>query len=159
VVAANLVVAVGLTIFYAVMRPMKKKKDPLEKSPSKFGLASQRAVEQDMNNLLVELSKMARQLTAQLDTRAIKLEMLIKQADERLAALKQLNNGAAGGMPPTNGNGSPEPTSPESPGVDERHLEVYALADERLSAQQIANKLTRPRGEIDLILALRRKVD
>ena len=83
-----LIVAVGLTIFYAVMRPLRKKKDPLEKSPSRFGVASQRMVERDMSNLLVELSEMARQVTAQLDTRTLKLEMLLKEADEKNAALK-----------------------------------------------------------------------
>ena len=37
-------------------------------------LASQCAVERDMSHLLVEMSEMARQITAQLDTRAAKFE-------------------------------------------------------------------------------------
>src|SRR5205085_10728222 len=41
-----------------------------------------------MQQLLVELSEMARQISAQLDTRATKLELLIKEADEKLAALE-----------------------------------------------------------------------
>jgi hypothetical protein len=161
-----LVVAVGLTIFYAVFRPMRKKKDPLEKSPSRPGLYSQRAVERDMSNLLVELSEMARQVTAQLDTRTLKLEMLLKEADERIAALKAL-----GEHPPQqNGNGtaadpaalpappSPAPVAaPAAPTIDPRHLEIYEMADQSLTSQQIAVKLSRPRAEVDLILALRGK--
>ena len=42
-----------------------------------------------MNNLLVELSEMARQVTAQLDTRTLKLETLLKEADEKIQLLKR----------------------------------------------------------------------
>src|SRR5436190_24306376 len=85
-------IAVGvLTIVYVTLvkplRSKKKHKDPLERTPALAGLATQRAVERDMSNLLVELSEMARQMTAQLDTRSAKLELLIKQADARTAAL------------------------------------------------------------------------
>ena len=53
-----------------------------------------------MSNLVVEMSEMARQITAQLDTRAAKLELLIKEADEKIARL-----GASGES--TSGNGAP----------------------------------------------------
>src|SRR5689334_23416637 len=90
-----IVYAVGaLTIVYVVMRPSFKKKDPLNPSTPKLGLAQQRAVERQMQNLLVELSDMARQITGQLDTRAAKLETLIKDADDRLAALRRASAGA-----------------------------------------------------------------
>ena len=157
-----LVVAVGMTIFYAVMRPLRKKKDPLERKPSPFGLASQRAVERDMSNLLVELSEMARQLTAQLDTRTLKLETLLKEADERIAELKA----AGAAIPPaSNGSGVSHESSPPTSAVrvaaaiDPRHLEIYELFDQNFSSQQISARLGRPRGEIDLILALRRKAE
>jgi hypothetical protein len=39
--------------------------------------------------------------------------------------------------------------------VDPRHAEVYELADGGQSAQDIARQTGRPRGEIELILALR----
>jgi hypothetical protein len=154
-----LVIAVGLTIFYAVMRPMRKKKDPLGKSGLRPGLAGQRAVERDMSNLLVELSEMARQVTAQLDTRTLKLEMLLKEADERIAALKEAMRQAPAG----NGAATPASAAPaaspaaEAPAIDPRHLAVYELADQNLAAPQIANKLGRPRGEVELILALRER--
>lgn len=153
-----LIVAVGLTIFYAVMRPMRKKKDPLSRQSAPASLASQRAVERDMSNLLVELSEMARQITAQLDTRTLKLEMLIKEADDRLAALK-----AAAVATPI-ANATPSVASPSAavpapvePPVDPRHLEVYHLTDQGRSAQEIAQRLSRPQGEVELILALRER--
>ena len=152
--------AVGLlTIMYAVfMRPkMQKNKDPLSRPPS---LARQRSVEKQMDTLLVELSEMARQITAQLDTRAAKLDALIREADEKIAALRS---------PPPPAPSQAEPAHPAAagrdvPGVteplaidDPRHAAVYQLADRGLNAGQIAQRLGRPNGEIELILALRPK--
>src|SRR2546423_8608216 len=79
----------GICIAYLLFRPkMRKKPDPLER-PASFGsLSQQRVVERQMQNLLVELSEMARQISAQIDTRVTKLELLIKEADEKLAAMQ-----------------------------------------------------------------------
>lgn len=63
-----------LTIVYAVIRPWFRRKDPLDRPPAFSSLAQQRSVERQMQNVLVDLSEMARQITAQLDTRAAKLE-------------------------------------------------------------------------------------
>lgn len=168
------VAAAGALGLYVLMRPRgKKRRDPLDDRP-RFPLAKQREAEQQMNNLLVELSQMARQITAQLDTRAAKLELLIKEADERLAALR-----AAGSevhvvaetkvaAPPENvvaadevaalqtfSAETPAPPPPTPPRLDERHAEIYSLADEGKGANEIARILQRPAGEIELILALR----
>ena len=154
-----LVVAAALTIFYAVMRPLRKKKDPLARPAHKGGLASERAVERDMNHLLVELSGMARQITAQLDTRTLKLEMLMKEADERIAALQtavQTTSAMPSSAPISDSVSTPLPEAP--PRVDPRHGEVYQMADEGRSPHEIAHQLSRPQGEVELILALRDRV-
>ena len=90
------VIALGvLTILYvAVIRPMRKGKrgDPLEKmsgSRQSTTLAQQRAVEREMSAVLVEYEEMIRRMTAQLDTRATKLQLLIEEADAKLLQLKQ----------------------------------------------------------------------
>jgi hypothetical protein len=140
----------AILLLYLYFRTRKKKKDPLDR-PFTLSLAQQRSVEREMSNLLVELSEMARQISAQLDTRAQKLELLIKEADEKIAMLK-----AAAEATPTSENSAveilPKP-SPYEP--DPRHAEVYRLADEGRSALEIATQLDRPTGEIELILALR----
>src|SRR5277367_4632836 len=87
----------GATILYAVFRPSMKKKDPLARSASVTSMSQQRNVERQMQNLLVELSEMARQLTAQLDTRSQKLESLLQEADEKI---EQLRNASAPVIPP-----------------------------------------------------------
>jgi hypothetical protein len=171
------VLCVGvLATLYLVMRGRikQKRKDPFER-PAAFGVAQQRQVERDIGNLMVEMLETARQMTAQLDTRAARLEMLMKEADGRLTALKS----AAAGATPTAASAAERPimaapgitlhssTSavvlqfdpmvamrPETP-PDPRHSEIYAMADQGRTPQDIARQLNRPNGEVELILALR----
>lgn len=137
-------------VYFFVLRPMSRKKDPLDRPPAFASLSQQRAVERQMQSLLVELSEMSRQISAQLDTRAAKLEQLIHDADERIARLQSAQQNAVA------------PSFAQAPAVqqthaalDPRHTEVYALADQGNDAGQIATQLDRPRGEVELILALR----
>jgi len=147
----------AITILYVVFRPMLRKKrgDPLEKMPS-MGLSSQRAVEREMNNLLVELSEMARQVTAQLDTRTAKLEALIEEADRKIAELRRVSGGAIAAEAEQEGAGE---RGEERAGAaeDRRHADVYSLADRGRTSAEIAEELGRQRGEVELILALRSK--
>jgi hypothetical protein len=142
-----LIIMAILTIVYAVARPMLRKKDPLARPPAFASLAQQRSVERQMQNVLVEMAEMARQITAQLDTRAAKLEMLIKEADQKLAALKSATEPSS--LPQAQAEMESAPPDPQ-------HAQVYALADQGHSPGQIAQQLKRPSGEIELILALRR---
>ena len=156
----------GLVVIYlAVLRPMmRKRKDPLERPTARTGLAQQRAVERDMQHLLVEYEKMIRNMTAGLDTRAAKLETLIREADEKLAALRAANAAAVQG---TNGS-SPAPPAAFGPlfspasaeggtsaTSDPRVAEIYALADQGLSVRDVARRVGIPHGEIELMLNVR----
>ncbi|HZN66770.1 MAG TPA: hypothetical protein VFB66_15875 [Tepidisphaeraceae bacterium] len=174
-------IAVGvLTIVYVVfIRPLRKKKDPLARPKGDAGanLARQRSVERDMSNLLVELSEMTRQLTAQLDTRAAKLEILLREADEKLAALRAEAGRSPEGVgqhelslrhsvdrgfhPPAQDHhdrlllSNTAVSSTALAETDRRHAAIYEMADEGHNAHEIARQLDRPSGEIELILALR----
>ena len=163
-------ISVGIlaVVYVTFVRPLRKKKvkDPLERPAGFSTLAQQRAVERDMSNLLVELSEMARQMTAQLDTRAAKLEVLLKEADERIAILRSLGrsqpDSTVSDSTPNASDGvivearaSSISTRLPEPKMDPRHAQVYDLADEGLSPPEIARQLGRPSGEIELILALR----
>jgi hypothetical protein len=152
-----------ITILYATMRPFFRKKDPLSKPPGYASLARQRSVEQQMQNVLVEMSEMTRQIAAQLDTRAAKLEALIREADEKIATLNPSGNGKSGLNPGLGSRDSlpamsdpPPRHSADQPILDPGHALVYALADKGRSMTEIAQELNRPSGEIELILALRR---
>lgn len=144
-----IICAAALTIVYAVMRPLRKRKDPLAHGPS-MSLAGQREVEKQMTELLVELEQMARKMTAHLDTRSARLETLIRDADERIATLRTLSASTPGAL---DSRLDPFPAEPGAP--ETRHADVYELANQGQSARQIAQTLSRPHGEIELILALR----
>ena len=188
-------IAMGvLTLIYvAVVRPMRKggRKDPLEKmgqagpgGRAASTLAQQRAVERDMAAVLVEYEEMIRRMTAQLDTRATRLQLLIEEADAKLLQLKQAASVPAGSRPreaadAPRGDGSgaghtlgarggtravapqAESAQPGNGDPGDRddaggsHAQVYDLADRGQSPRQIAEELNRPDGEIELILALR----
>jgi hypothetical protein len=150
-------VVIGLAImgliYSIVLRPMmRRRKDPLDRPPAFASLSQQRSVERQMQNLLVELSEMARQITAQLDTRAARLEALIKEADDKIQQLRTANNGKHERL------AEPAPVAAEPPNnEDPRHSEVYTLADQGMEPHRIAAQLGRPSGEVELILALRSK--
>ena len=156
-----------MTIYLLFIRPKMRKRDPLEDSGPRLSLAQQRNVENQMQNLLVELSLMAREMNAQLDTRTKKLELLIQEADRKIALMEaqpprvetQMRLHPPEPIPATH---SPEPPVlqereplPPVHEPDPRHSAVYSLANEGLSSVEIAQRLGRPRGEIELILALR----
>jgi hypothetical protein len=146
----------GIGGMYLLMRMLaKKKKDPLSDSPVRFSFSQHKAVEREMQNLLVELSEMARQITAQIDTRSAKLDALIREADDKIAELRALEQGSShAGVHSVDSY-----RLPTSPAVmsneDPRHADVYRLADQGKSSPQIAAELNRPNGEVELILALR----
>jgi DNA-binding NarL/FixJ family response regulator len=142
-----------LVLVYLVMRSNRPKRDPLDRPSAFTSLSQQRSVERQMQNLLVELNDMARQMSAQLDTRAAKLEQLIADADDRLARLQSATRGAPEEPAPTMRLTGTEDRAAE---IDPRHADVYRLADAGRSPTEIAQQLNRPRGEIELILALRR---
>lgn len=148
-----LIIAISLTVFYLIMRPRRRKSKDAQ--PARPGsLASQRNVERDMNNLLVELSEMARQITAQLDTRTAKLELLMKEADQKLAELRGAVKSTASSPSPVTATMRMEIPLPD---VDAKYEEIYSLSDQGHTAHDIAHQLDRPHGEIELILALRPK--
>lgn len=79
-----------LTLIYLIfVRPMRKgkKKDPLARTPVDRNLSQHRAVERDMTTLLVEYEQMMRKMTTQLETRVLKLELLLQEADQKIATL------------------------------------------------------------------------
>ncbi len=103
-----------------------------------------------------KLVETARRLAAQLDNKAGRLELLIQQADERIARLPRTGDGtepeAPGGEPApgkTIGQG-PVPAAP-----DTLTSGVYELADAGRSPVEIAQQLDEQVGKVELILALR----
>jgi len=156
-------VALGVAVLamaWVTFRAGRRRKDPLDRPPNFASLSQQRAVEREMQNLLVELEQMVRTMNAQLDTRAAKMEQLIADADARIAALRRLQGQQDSSVAPA--DYPPMRIAPSEPNiepadVDPRHAEIYSLADGGMTSTEIARKLDRPKGEVELILALRRR--
>ncbi|MCO6437183.1 MAG: hypothetical protein J5J06_08865 [Phycisphaerae bacterium] len=118
--------------------------------------ASRREVEE----AILELDRVARQVHGQLDTRFARLEALIRAADERIQKLDRAMN-ADGHAPALDvvvdgPEGDPNHAAPSANAAPDSHAEIHRLADQGLSAAEIAHREERPVGEIELILALRK---
>lgn len=124
-----------------------------------------RGVRGDLETLMVEIEQFSKRLAAHLDAKTIAIELLLKQADLRIAELKRLN----GNPLHDNMRDQPAPiegvtdeppiktitrSAPEIPD-DPLSRSVYQLADQGLPADAIARKLNEHVGKIELILALR----
>lgn len=163
-----LIIGAGVfLITYIVIRPfMRRKKDPFDKPAFGRSLSQQRTVERQMESLLVELTEMTRQMSAQLDTRAAKLEQLLEEADRKIIQLRQASDDTPPGRVPNavEVRADIDTTYPRSSAAsvatqptDPDHAPVYHLADAGKSIAQIAAELSLPSGEIELILALRQR--
>jgi hypothetical protein len=118
--------------------------------------AASRTVNSELASLITELSNLSRNVNEQLDSRTAHLELLLKQADQKIAALQSAPSRTQAGS-----EGTPEEADrfhddvPHEPIPDSRHTDIYTLADQGRSTKEIAQRLGRPSGEIELILALR----
>lgn len=127
----------------------------------------------DMEHLLIELDKLSREISAQVDTKFARLEGVITEADRRIAALRILLDaakaaGASLGIEETTGQDAfttdADAASADLPSVSApanadattaKHEEIFALADQGMLPLEIARRLDRRVGEIELILNLR----
>jgi hypothetical protein len=173
VAAAGFVALLALLVASPLLRRRTIQKPTATESPAEARGADGRPVERDLRELMRELSEMTRRSTAQFDARAARLEQLIRAADERLAKLTSAMTPPASTPASTEGDGDgqhetrliestptapapPEPSSsPSEDAIDPRHVEIYTLCEQGLSIPQIADRLRRPSGEIELIIALR----
>lgn len=137
-------------------------------------------LEGDMQSLLEQLEQLSARINAQVDTKFVKLEQAIADADRRIAELRQLLPEAAAappaddGPPPAasaDGDGPSAPASSpgasrldvvvddrteDGPAIDPEHLAICQHAADGLSAPEIARRVGRTTGEIELILNLHR---
>ncbi len=103
-----------------------------------------------------ETLDMIERLSAQLDNKASRLEMLLAEADRRIDELYRLRRAAPpASHPPRDVADRAEREAPGD-GADPVRSRVYEMADRGVGADEIARAVQRPRGQVDLMLALRR---
>jgi len=121
-----------------------------------------RTATRDLEDVMLELDQLSRDIHGRIDTKMARLEALIREADRRIVALSPRIS-AAETKPALEitldqedpFERRPDGTEPRKPGR-ELHASIYELADRGLSPVQIANELGRLNGEVELILALRK---
>jgi hypothetical protein len=128
--------------------------------------------------LAEDMQELTDRLAQELDVRAQRLERLIVAADERIARLESLETRLGAGLDAAQRAARPArvPTTPLAPAAtshaepkpagdagvlvggagDPSIAAVYTLADQGMSAVQIAQRTGRATGQVELILNLRR---
>lgn len=99
----------------------------------------------DAARLGADLRELTQRLAHEMDAKAERIERLLAKADERIARLQD---------PPP-----PAPTRVHERSAslaEPEHTKVHALADEGLPIVEIARRVGKPTGQVELILALRR---
>ncbi len=155
------VVLVGFAIFmtFSIRGKIARR---AEARPSARELVQQmknhpRLVASDAQGVTADLYDIARRLGAQLDNKAQRLEKLIDEADQRIAALGSgpaATGPVTGAVPTAATTGSPASSNGEHQ-MDQLTEEVYELADAGRSPVEIAQHLDEQVGKVELILALR----
>jgi hypothetical protein len=122
----------------------------LRSDPS--GSVSQQAAERLMGllePLLVEADKTARAFDAQLQEKNRLIQALNERLDSRIISLNLLLNRA---------DACGRPDSAQPPHVYDQQQEIIALDRTGIDADSISRRLSLPRGEVDLVLDLHRKL-
>ncbi|MBN1347365.1 MAG: hypothetical protein JXQ73_32040 [Phycisphaerae bacterium] len=184
-VLVAVVIMVMLAVISARRRSMNRGASPRAYAREQLAkLREQNEVRDDLQELMMQLEQLARELSAQVDTRFAKLEKAITDADARIAELKRLGCVTEDGEPDGRGAETEEAPDgeiaepvdeaagrgePETAGADPASAEagdsqqgaverrVIALAGEGKTALEIAREVGRDVGEIELIIKLKRK--
>lgn len=121
-------------------------------------IKEERAVQAEVTDVMLQLEQLAKEVNAQLDTKFVKLERVIADADDRIARLERLLRQATGS--PTidttvddSGDVHGRVADPNRDSWRERALQLH---HEGRSASQIARLLDRSVGEVELLVALPR---
>ncbi len=138
---------------------------------------SAREIRAELAALLADLEETARRVSAQIENRRTGLDLLLKEADEKIKRLEELTKTAKAADPrpaapiavsttaaqlinrlrQERGAAAATPPATAAPVEDSVNRPIYALADAGKSAREIAQILNRQPGEVELILALRPK--
>jgi len=108
-----------------------------------------------LEEMMADADELARNLARMLDAKATRLELLLAEAETRIAALEEK-------IPATATTPPPQPSSPQQPAplrITNGSIEdqVLTLAGEGCEPAQIAARVGRTVVEVDLILAIRRR--
>lgn len=105
----------------------------------------------------VQLQETMRELSAQLDNKMVCLQVLLRQANEKIRRLEELQQIDDSGKT-TSGKEGPnanDAASATGEFTDPLHQQIFALAEQGFSAVTIAHRVAQPLREVESILRLR----
>lgn len=105
-------------------------------------LREREEVEGNLQNLVIEIQDLTRKNIATLDTKMRMLQQLIIDADARIKALQ-----GATAVPTA---------APPPPAENSLHQRIFDLADRGFDAHRIGREMNMERGEVELVLGLRK---
>ena len=158
-------------VMLSTHRRIRRSQVPSESPVAKryFELKERRAATRDMEQVMLELDQLSRQIHGRLDTKLVRLEAVIRDADERIDRLSRLVRSAkevpslevtlAEERPEQECEAAAEPRGTALEQCHHRYAVIYELADRGTSPLQIAEEVGKTDGEIELILALRKARD
>ena len=155
------IVAVGILFIIMAMfslgRARKRTASSRDSARDHVDRARQKqGVRNELEALMVDINRMARDLGGQLDAKIIRIEKANQEADERIAQLQALRDSL--NDPSTMASSAADQlVTPQADAdqADPLTKQVYALADQGKGPQDIAQQLDEHVGKIELILALR----
>lgn len=160
-VQAGLIMFVGVVglVFFSLRisrRARQHATDTNKQMHEQFSsLREHSALRGSMDQLLIQLEEYSRQCNAQIDTKCAKIEMVVRDADERIARLETLLDKVKRikiSRPPE----AAEPVAEKAPSTsDGRVRRMYDLADSGMTPLKIAEEIGVSLGEVELTLNLR----
>ncbi|MGE4157517.1 MAG: hypothetical protein AB7F75_00290 [Planctomycetota bacterium] len=146
-------IVLGLFIF-CIWVPSRRRRLKVERQAydEQQRVQNEKRVKESVEGLMVELAETGRTLLGRLETKTALLQELLAQADKSIARLEALEaRRSEGGREPVSPS-KPDPTGHHS----SRHAEIFSLAAQGFSHEDIVAKTGRPSGEVELILGLKR---
>ncbi len=153
-IALLAVVVLALAIVIIVPRMLRRKG---KTSGRPFGrISTDSSAKNTMEDLIVQLHDVGRELKAQLDTKMKTLDVLIQEADKKIQSLRAvLDSETAEAAAPPAAASTQSPPPAENLSLEQSR--VYQLSDAGESTVDIARQTGLQPGEIELILELRKK--
>ncbi|MBI2932455.1 MAG: hypothetical protein HYY16_12455 [Planctomycetes bacterium] len=137
-------VILGVVFVLAALLLLAARRSSSSGRPGLFAREEEEHARDQLQRLLADIQELSREHVARLDTKIRMLQQLLAEADARIRELRGL-----AAQPPMN---PPAPTKPSNP----LHERVYALADAGKSIAEIGGETGLERGEVELILGLRK---
>ena len=159
VLLALAIVSLTMLMLSTRRRLMKSRQMPRTSIRERYvGLREKNEATCGMEQAMLQLDQLSRQIHGRLDTKLARLEAVIRDADRRIDALSRLAPAAEGSRRLEITLDEERPRDDRVPEGDVRHSAVYRLADQGLATVDIAEHTGRTTGEVELILALRKTI-